>query len=222
MSILHVQWTIKPLFSPQPRLGCAGCGSSRPFKSSDKIRLNANGKLLDAWLIYRCTQCDSTWNRPIFERRNVRDIDLATLHALQNNDYDWVRGFAFNTGQLRRHAKQIDEFPESEIQKVVLCRMDYPSHQLNLHMKLPLETSMRADRLLASELGLSRARIQEFELHRSLSTSGMAVNLRKSVKNGMTFQLDLSNEIDALGIMSAAAGQGPHARSNSRTNSASA
>jgi hypothetical protein len=208
MSILHVQWTINPLFSPQPRLGCAGCGGSRPFKSSDKIRLNANGKLLDAWLIYRCTQCDSTWNRPIFQRRNVRDIDPATLHALQNNDCNWVRGFVFDTGQLRRYAKQIDEFRESEIQKMVLCRVDYPSHQLNLHLKLPLETSLRTDRLLASELGLSRARIQEFELHRSFSTGGMAVNLRKAIKNDMTIQLDLSNEIDAVRIMSAAAGEG--------------
>ncbi|MBW0369617.1 DUF1062 domain-containing protein [Ensifer adhaerens] len=32
------------------------------------------GRRLDAWLIYRCAVCEDTWNRPIFERRNVASV----------------------------------------------------------------------------------------------------------------------------------------------------
>ncbi|MFC0803867.1 DUF1062 domain-containing protein [Ensifer sp. P24N7] len=76
---LQVRWTIIPLIPPQPWVACSGCGGVRAFESSNKIRLNANGRKLDAWLIYKCSTCDRTWNRPIFERRNVRDIRPAVL-----------------------------------------------------------------------------------------------------------------------------------------------
>ena len=64
-----------PRTPPQPWLACSRCRDIRPFRCSEKFRLNANGKRLDAWLIYRCGSCDNTWNRPVLERRNRRDID---------------------------------------------------------------------------------------------------------------------------------------------------
>src|SRR5262245_3000233 len=106
---LRVRWTITPRTAPQPWITCSGCGSLRAFRSSNKIRLNANGRKLDAWLIYKCTSCDRTWNRTIFERRNVRDIDPVTLEALQSNDPHWIRAEAFNLEALKRETPRIDE-----------------------------------------------------------------------------------------------------------------
>ena len=82
----RVRWTIIPQIAPQPWIACSGCGGLRAFQSSGKIRLNANGRRLDAWLIYKCLACEKTWNRPIFERQTVRDISPAVLDALQSND----------------------------------------------------------------------------------------------------------------------------------------
>src|SRR5438105_4609827 len=93
---LRVRWTIVPRTAPQPWVACSACGSLRPFQSSGKIRLNANGKKLDAWLVYKCSACDKTWNRPLFERQNIRDISPATLAALQSNDPEWIRTQAFD------------------------------------------------------------------------------------------------------------------------------
>src|SRR5436305_1201432 len=117
---LQVRWTIIPKFAPQPWIVCRGCGGLRLFQSSNKIRLNANGRKLDAWLIYKCTVCDNTWNRPIFERRNVRDIDSVTLEALQSNDPDWIRAQTFNLEALGRKSQRIDEFAEFEVRKELL------------------------------------------------------------------------------------------------------
>ena len=54
------------------------CGDSRRFRSSGKVRLNANGRKLDAWLIYKCESCDRTWNLPLLERAVVGGLDPAT------------------------------------------------------------------------------------------------------------------------------------------------
>lgn len=79
--VLRVRWTIVPQTAPQPWRHCRRCGGTRRFRTGGKIRLNANGKLVDAWLIYRCAACDDTWNRPILERRPLRTIDPDVLGA---------------------------------------------------------------------------------------------------------------------------------------------
>ena len=102
--VLRVQWTIVPRTPPQPWLACSRCGEAKPFRSSDKIRVNANGKRLDAWLIYRCTSCDNTWNRPVLERRHVGSVDPLVLTSLQANDPTLARRLAFDAESLRRWA----------------------------------------------------------------------------------------------------------------------
>ena len=156
---IRVRWTIVPLTAPQPWLVCSSCGGLKPFQASGKTRLNANGRKLDAWLIYKCLACEKTWNRSIFERRNVRDIDPAVLDALQSNDPQWIRREAFNLDALRRSSPRIDEFPEVGIAREV--QHEPPDWtKLEIELIVPLPTSTRLDRLLASELGVSRSRLQ--------------------------------------------------------------
>src|SRR5262245_33518284 len=114
---LRVRWTLKPLTPPEPWLACSRCGAPRPFRSSGRIRLNANGKRLDAWLVYRCRDCDGTWNRPLLERRNVGDIDRETLAALHANAADWVARMEFDVNDLKRRAGRVEEFAETEVVK---------------------------------------------------------------------------------------------------------
>ncbi|MGO6906217.1 DUF1062 domain-containing protein, partial [Rhizobium ruizarguesonis] len=154
---LRVRWTILPKTAPQPWIVCSGCGGLRAFRCSDKIRLNANGRKLDAWLIYKCSTCEKTWNRPIFERRNVRDIDPAVIEALQSNDPDCIRAEAFNLEALRRKSLRVDEFAEFEIAKEMQQETANWT-RLEIELMVPLPSSTRLDRLLASELQVSRTR----------------------------------------------------------------
>jgi hypothetical protein len=160
MRVLKVQWTVTPRTPPQPWIKCAGCGGLRPFRSSGKLRLNANGKRLDAWLIYKCSGCERTWNRPILERRNARDIDPALLHATQSGDPDWIRAQAFDVSSLKRHAQRIDEFADVEVLKAVLGEDRADCTVLEIALIVPLPTILRLDRLLSTELNLSRSGLQ--------------------------------------------------------------
>ncbi len=192
---LRVRWPITPQIPPQPWLSCNGCGGPRAFRASGKARLNANGRQLDAWLIYRCVDCDKTWNRPIFERRNIRDIEPRILAALQSNDPLWLQAEAFDLDALRRKAQRIEEFPECSIAKDVLCEArDWTHLEIELTVRFP--TSLRLDRLLASELGLSRTRLQLLHDQGALRiASGHTDSLRRRIRDGTIVVLDLSAEI---------------------------
>lgn len=188
----RVRWTITPQIPPQPWINCNGCGGPRAFRSSGKARLNANGRQLDAWLIYRCVDCDKTWNRPIFERRNIRDIEPRVLAALQSNDPLWVQAEAFDLDALRRKAQRIDEFAECGIVKDILHEARDWTH-LEIELTVPFPASLRLDRLLASELVLSRTRLQALHDQGALRiASGHTDSLRRRVRGGTVVVLDLS------------------------------
>ena len=157
---LSVEWTITPRLAPQPWTSCNRCGGFQPFESSGKTRLNANGKKLDARMIYKCRTCGKTWNRPIFQRRNIRTIDPAVLEALQSNDSAWIRLQEFDVAALRREAGRVDEFADVEIVRKILNNGSANAASLRIELVVPLPTSMRLDRLLAAELSLTRTELQ--------------------------------------------------------------
>lgn len=194
--VLRVQWTIIPRTAPQPWIACSGCGGLRAFQSSGKTRLNANGRKLDAWLIYRCLTCEKTWNRPIFERQNVREIDPAVLEALQSNDPQWIRTEAFNLEALRRKSQRVDEFPEFDIEKTIMGEPpDWTRAEVDL--AVPYLTGIRLDRLLASELGLSRSRLQALHDGGTLRANPDRTDiLRRRIKNGTRVMIDLCTGVD--------------------------
>lgn len=189
--ILRVRWTIIPQTFPQPWLACSRCGGPKPFRCSGKFRLNANGKRLDAWLIYRCSDCEATWNRPLFERRHRDDVDPLMLQALQENDPDCISGFAFDVAELRRHASRIEGAAIVTVRKEVLAAAA-PFSALEILMSVSAATPVRTDRLLATELGLSRKRIEELQgTGRLVVTPGGGKALARAVRDGTSVVLDL-------------------------------
>jgi len=207
---LRVQWTVNPKVAPQIWLACNRCSRVRLLRSSGKIRLNANGKRLDAWLVYRCTACDQTWNRRLFQRRSVHDIDPLTLHALQTNDPAWVRRLEFDVGDLRRQGRRVEESADIDVQKKIVASDAPPWSEIDIVLEVPVPTCVRLDRLLASELLLSRPRIRNLETKGSLSISqGGGEGLGRRVRNGTRVRLDLSAEIDRLDVLQLAGGIDP-------------
>lgn len=207
-NILQVRWTLTPKTSPQPWIACSGCGSPKPFRSSGKIRLNANGKRLDAWLVYKCIDCDKTWNRTLFERRTVHGLAPSTLEALQRSDPEWVRAQEFDLDGLKRKVKRIDEPPDVIIQKEAI-RAASGWTLLDIEISAQFPINLRLDRLLASELVISRSRLQALRDGGRLRTHpDHSEVFRHKVKDGMRIILDLSEVADRQVIGEAAAATG--------------
>jgi hypothetical protein len=189
---LSVKWTILPQQPPQPLLHCRRCAGLRNYASSGKVRVNANGKAIDAWLIYKCTSCDNTWNRPILERQNVRSIDPPFLTSLSANDPSLADRLAFDVEDLKRWAPTLKEATHAFVIKEVLSGSSARPCELQILCILPRPVALRLDRLLAEELQLSRSRIQALEKSGALVISpGPPRDLRKPVRDGMKLRIKL-------------------------------
>ncbi len=153
---LKCVWTLQPENPPRPVIPCKSCGTLKPFKPSGKFRLNANSTKLDAWLIYKCVSCDATWNRPIFERRSRRQIGPDQMEALQSNCPEHVRNVAFDKSGLPAVAAPDERETAITVHKQTLSGDGPDWTHLEIRLELALPVSVRLDRLLALELGISR------------------------------------------------------------------
>jgi hypothetical protein len=152
--------------------------------------------------------CENSWNRPLFERRNVRDIDPSFLHALQTNDPDLARRTAFDIEGLRNRSERIEEFAAIDVQKQVLSEGSEPLAGIEITLVVPIPTCLRVDRLVASELGISRARVQELQAAGRLAISPQGARmLRRPVRDGMRVSIEVSREGDDVDFAGAARGE---------------
>jgi hypothetical protein len=190
--VLRVQWTIIPQTAPQPWLNCNRCGGIRRGRTTGKIRVNANGKRLDAWLIYGCTSCGNSWNRPILERQHVRTITPELLMSLRTNEPALARRLAFDVEDLKRGAKRVEAFDDVLVIKNVLSENTMPLRRLEILCVVPEPTGLRVDRLLASELHMSRSRIEWLEKAEHLVVLPEGSRLRRAVRDGTRLIMDLS------------------------------
>ena len=129
--------------------------------------------------------CDSTWNRPIVERREVAALGRQFLLSLQANDSDLVRGFAFDVAGLKRWTAQVQEFDDVLVTRRVLSESLRPVLLLEIECLVPRQIGLRADRLLASELRLSRSSIQRLAEAAQITTVPAGFDLRRSLRDGV-------------------------------------
>jgi hypothetical protein len=187
---LRVIWRIAPLSPPLPIRHCARCGTDRPFQPSGKVRLNANGRKLDAWLIYRCEACDATWNLPLLDRVPVAQVPAADLQAMQSSAPEWVRARLFNAALLRRHADRIVPAAEPAIHR----QADGPVPWAKAELLIAGASGDRMDRLLAQGLGLSRSELQALVQAGAVTTRGA---WQKPVRGNLTLHLFGAQMTDA-------------------------
>ncbi|MFB9982024.1 DUF1062 domain-containing protein [Mesorhizobium kowhaii] len=203
----RIRWAIAPKTAPRPLINCNRCGTVKAYCCSGKFRVNANGKRIDVWLIYRCIDCDNSWNFGILERCNRRDIEPERLAALESNDPALARRHAFDVVALRSRVGRVEEFPDVAVHKQRLGDTRESATGLELQLRLEMLTSLRLDRLLAGELGISRSRLQAMEERRLLVVDPEGAKaLRKPVRDGGTILIDLGGEPDREDIIRTAGG----------------
>ncbi|MEA5365522.1 DUF1062 domain-containing protein [Amycolatopsis sp., V23-08] len=78
-------WAVVATRLPLVRRRCHVCASQR-FRASGKFRVNAHHKLVDAWLLVRCTGCGDTVKLSFLERVPVRSVRPELLDRLHGND----------------------------------------------------------------------------------------------------------------------------------------
>ena len=187
----QVTWKVIPTCPPRIVRSCEQCGRPRSFDCSEKFRVNANQKKLDAWLIYKCTSCDRTWKCTIFSRLDTRQVDRCLLRHLQANHRPTAWVYAFDYGLLRRNGVEVEPTIAYTIVGEDLHPHNYGQGCLTVLLTAEQPLLVRIDALLARKLGLSRAQLG------ALFTSGGATidpasgyGLRDKLKRNVTILFD--------------------------------
>ncbi|WP_162917534.1 DUF1062 domain-containing protein [Dongia deserti] len=197
--ILRVTWQVAPLQCPLIRRHCSRCRTAMPFACSMKFRTNAQKKRIDVWLIYRCTACDETWNLPVHERVAVGDIPDAEFHAIACNDLALAMRHAFDHARLARHGI-LEHAAGVAVRKSPRDGSPRDASAIEIALAVSSPCKIRLDRLLASELRLTRSQLRALYDSGALRLSQAMKPLRTPVADGQSISIDLSDGVVGLGL----------------------
>lgn len=133
---------------------CVDCRSESATTGEGRFRVNANGKLLDVWLLVRCVSCDRTSKLTVHERAPVRSFDPAELHGYGVNDPELVAARLMDPLLARRNRFTLDW--------TGAWRLDAPpalpdrAWPVQVQVGFMDPVPVRPERLIAQGLGLSR------------------------------------------------------------------
>ena len=150
-------WVVRRTRLPLLSMRCVDCRSESATTGEGKFRVNANGKLLDVWLLARCVSCDRTTKLAVHERTLVRSFDPAELHGYTVNDPELVASRLLDPLLARRCHFTLDW--------TGAWRLDTPSAWPDVAWPVQVEVTfqhpvpVRPDRLIAHGLGLSRPEV---------------------------------------------------------------
>jgi hypothetical protein len=170
-------WVVRRTRLPLLSLRCLDCRSESATTGQGRFRVNANGKLLDVWLLVRCVSCDRTSKLTVRERAPVRSFDPAELHGYHVNDPELVASRLLDPWLARRNRFTLDW--------TGAWRLDAPSAWLDearpVLVKVVFEdpVPVRPDLLIAQGLGLSRSEV--------LRRIKCDIPLRRPTSEGFTF-----------------------------------
>src|SRR5581483_11902270 len=100
-------WTLRQSALPTVVRPCPDCPGTR-HRPSGKIRVNANGKLLDVWLLLSCAGCDRTSKVPVHERVHVSSLEPARRVASETNDPAVVRELTISAALAAKTGYRLD------------------------------------------------------------------------------------------------------------------
>jgi hypothetical protein len=184
---VSVCWRVCAAGPPAALRDCPRCDRRARFVSSGLFRVNASGRRLDVWLIYRCKRCDFTWNRTVEERRSVPELG-ARLVRYERNDPALARTVACDVAGLARGGVPV-EAEEAQVIRPPLGA----APGLAITFAVDPGCAMRLDRLLARELGVSRSALEEATVAGLVAVEGRGANaLRRPVRDGLRVRVVVS------------------------------
>lgn len=172
-------WRVQPTRPPAVLRRCPRCDTVRPFASSDRFRVNANGRRLDVWLIYRCVHCDATWNREIHARVAPEALAPDRYAAYLSNDAELAMHIACKPCGL-------------PTDKTTAFVIDRPLRAPAIRLAVPYPLAVRLDRVLAKGLGWSRSQVRAAVRSNLLDLPGGEATLRRPVQDEFCFRLNES------------------------------
>jgi len=156
-----VLWVVKELGLPAIVKACVSCRLTR-HHATGKFRVNANGKVIDVWMLIRCEQCGRTSKIPVHERVDVQALVRERLLLFEGNDRSIVRDLAMDGMLAAQAAYRFDWTGTWKLETAM------PSERgregpgpLEVIVRFELPVPIRVEKLLMTGLGLSRSVVRD-------------------------------------------------------------
>ncbi|MGW3421177.1 DUF1062 domain-containing protein [Streptomyces phaeochromogenes] len=185
-------WVVMPTCLPLVLRRCHACASDR-FRADGRFRVNANHKLIDAWLLALCTVCGETTKLTVLERTNVRSVRPELLDRLHDNDPDLAAELLQDPVVRRRNRIALDwdkawhldtggpDHLDREVNHVGDVR-----DAIDVSVRFAARIPVRPVRLIAEGFGLSRAEVERLITEGSLIS---AIRLSGKLSGDFAFTL---------------------------------
>lgn len=176
-------WVVAPTCLPLVVRRCHRCASER-FRADGRFRVNANHKLLDAWLLALCTGCGDTARFTALERMNVRSVRPELLDRLHDNDPVLAAELLQDPVVRRRNRIALDW---DDAWCLDTGGPDHLDHEvIDIAVRFAARIPVRPVRLIAEGCGLSRAEVERLITEGNLVS---AVRLTGRLSDDFTFTL---------------------------------
>jgi hypothetical protein len=176
-------WVVTPTCLPLVLRRCHACASDR-FRANGKFRVNANHKLLDAWLLVLCTGCGETAKLTVLERMNVRSVRPELLDPMHDNDLGLAAELLQDPVVRRRNRIALDWDNAWRLDTGGSERLDCEA--IDVSVRFAVRIPVRPVRLIAEGFGLPRAQVERLIDEGNLVS---AVRLSGKLSGDFTFTL---------------------------------
>jgi len=162
-------WDIQYLSPPPAIKYCKKCSKKTEHLCSGLFRINAQRKYLDIWLIYKCSDCDSTWNVTIYSRINPKRIAPEILDGFHSNNGELAKIYAMDTELIRKNGAEVG-LPKY---KILGANINFNT-PIELHIKSPYPSGVKVSSLLRKKMNLSKNAFEQMITSGAIrSTSGL-------------------------------------------------
>lgn len=178
-------WVVVPTCLPIVLRRCHRCASGR-FRANGKFRVNANHKLLDAWLLALCTGCGDTTRLTVLERVHVRSVRPELLDLLHDNDPGLAAELLQDPVVRRRNRVALDWDDAWRLERGEPDRPRPAGEAIEVSVRFAARIPVRPVRLIAEGFGLSRAAVEGLLAEGNLVST---VRLSGRLSGDFTFML---------------------------------
>ncbi|MEU7008550.1 DUF1062 domain-containing protein [Streptomyces sp. NPDC046332] len=177
------RWVVTPTCLPLVIRRCHTCASER-FRANGRFRVNANHKLIDAWLLVLCTGCGDTAKLTVLERMNVRSVRPELLNRLHDNDPLLAAELLQDPVVRRRNRIALDWDDAWRLDTGGSDHLD--RDVVDVSVRFAARIPVRPVRLIAEGCGLSRSEVERLIPEGKLVS---AVRLSGRLSDDFTFML---------------------------------
>lgn len=179
-------WDIKVKNTPTLKRKCNHCNCDR-FYCSEKFRMNSQKRNIDVWLIYRCMECDSTYNLTILSRTRPELIKKDLFLKFSENDAGIAWEYAFSPEMAKKNNVELDySSVEYEILHDNISINDILSDndEIIFRIRTPFEFGLKLSSVIRQSLGLSANQLNQLIEKKAIFTYKDCLIKKYKVKNG--------------------------------------